>query len=310
MARLLGRRPEDLERQAEGTTSSVFALRSPAVVLIVAPPGTASHRLAGRLELARVLSARAPVVRPWDGIPEPVHVEGRLVTVWERVPVRPGAPDWAALGRALRALHEVRPAEVAGAGLGDIEDLRGVETEVRQLRAAGRLRREGCRVLLTVAGRLDDELAGQQAAGEASGAVVLHGDLHRGNLLSTPSGVVLCDLDEVALGDRDHDLGFLVDPGRPTLPAGAARQSFQEGYARALPSGDRARTVARLAHLRRTVRLLQQPQGSLRARYYGRLRLASWARMSRDWSLDLQPVVAQPRQQQLLSLLASAPRRR
>jgi hypothetical protein len=284
-----------VQRQRDGSTNGVFVAGD--AVLIVARRGTPPGSMAARVALGRALSAEAPVVRPRPGLEQPLVVRGREVTVWDRVPVVKGPLDWYAVGKALRALHAVGVDVACAPGrLRDADDLSELGARLDRLRHSGFPAWE-VDVFAAVAERLASEL------GPRAGApVVLHGDLHEPNILATEEGVVLCDLDEVAAGHRDHDLGFLVDPGRPTLQGAEDRERFERGYGGALPSAARARTVARLAHLRRTIQLAESRDPGLREAYYRRLRSRSWQDVLKDWSLDLHPVVVQARGAQLLRL--------
>jgi hypothetical protein len=300
---LLGGQAASLERREEGTTSCVYVLSEPAAVLIVSRRGSGPEELVARVALAQALAPRASIVRPFTGLTQPIDAAGRLVTVWERVDVLTGPPDWHAVGRAVRALHDVDPQQLAlaGAGLRDAHDLDAMRNSVAALQVARRLAPRTASVLLHVIARLQADLRDV-----GPDRVVIHGDLHSPNILPTANGVVLCDLDEVASGHPDHDLGFLIDPGRPTIPAaGEARARFELGYGGPLPNEERARLMARCSHLRRTLRLLELAPGGPREAFYARLRLASWAEMAVDWTKDLQPVMAQRRRAQLRRLVRS-----
>lgn len=282
-----------MSRLSAGSTSWVFDLPAGRVVLIVARPGRTSGHLAARVAAAGVLSARLPFVEPLDPPGRPVATSvGLHVTAWRRVDVRSGRPDWAAVGATVRALHEVAPAALAPTGLPliNVQQLTDVTSAVSALHGSGGLARRDAETLRRAADLLSAELVSLDPQ-----RVVVHGDLHRPNILSTTQGCVLCDTDEIGLGSPDWDLGFLVDPGRRGSLDGAAGAEFERGYGRGLPDPANARTVARAAHLRRTVRQLAIERPTLRERAWSRARLDAWRDMIGNWSLDLQPVVGQPR---------------
>lgn len=294
VAQTLGGDVSSLRRFAQGSSSSVWALTTPSVVLIVDTAGASEDALRARLRLAAWLASHLPFVQPESGTDQPLRTRnGLAVTVWQRVPTQPGPPDWEAAGAAVAQLHALEPSDVPdGVRLAEADDLGDVRRLLDELRVSRRSGGGVADLLLRVTERLEHELAALPRRRR-----VVHGDLHRHNLLATPRSVVLCDTDEIAVADPGWDLGFLVDPGRPTLTA-ADRDAFVRGYGSALPAPAAARTVARAAHLRRTVRQFSGPP-ALRDRYWNRVRLGGWARMLADWDLDLQPAVAQPRRRQL-----------
>lgn len=288
-----------LARVGGGSTSEAFRVGD--TLLLVAPAGTDAVHLAARLRVAAALPEAVRLVRPVPGVAEPMSAGGRLVTAWEWVPNSSGPLSWFDVGVAVRSLHA---ADVpVGSTLRRVPDPDDLRRRVGKLAAAG-LGDHWMRVLDAVTRRLADELA---AAGtDHGGDVLLHGDLHEPNLLRTPTGVTLCDIDELAVGPAAYDLGFLTDPARPTLPPqAAARDQFEAGYGGGLPPLAEARTMARMAHLRRTVGQLEGAARPPRQRYFDRLRLASWEDVLRDWGSDLHPVVTQPRHRQLVRVLTS-----
>ncbi len=282
-----------ITRLTAGSTSWVYDLPVAGVVLIVARPGRSPADLAGRLTAARLLSQRLPFVTPLEPSAGPIATSvGLDVTAWQRVTIRPGPPDWAAVGAAVRTLHDVRPAELAASGLVlvDLHQMADIADSASRLHRSGVLRGRDAATLQDAAARLAAELALLKPH-----RGVVHGDLHLPNILSTAAGCVLCDTDEIGLAGPDWDLGFLVDPGRPMPLDSAGRADFEAGYGSRLPDPATARTVARAAHLRRTLRQLEIQRPTLRERAWSRARLDAWTWMVRDWSRDLQPVVGQPR---------------
>ncbi len=287
-----------LRRLGAGTTHAVFAVDDPAAVLIVVRPGVPEHDVAGALARAAALAALAPVVQPHAVLPQVQHAAGRLVTVWERVPVRPGPLDWRQVGVAVRALHDVDPAGLPGAPLPRADRFDGDRASVERLRSSGRLTRREAQALSTALDRLHPALSTSPTL-----PVLLHGDLHAPNLLPGPGGVVLCDLDGLSVGPADLDLGVLLDPGRPGGPAADDLARFADGYRAPVPDPHRLRTAARLAHLRGTLARLDRPARPVRELWYDRLRLASWREAVEDWDRDLHPVTAQSRPAQLRRVL-------
>ncbi|MEI2779550.1 MAG: phosphotransferase [Tetrasphaera sp.] len=288
-AAALGVDPSTLARQAQGSTSAVFA--GAQVVLIVAPAYADLAAVSAKVALAAALAERCAFVRPlWSG---PQRFAGALVSAWERIPVVEPV-DWEAAGAAVRSLHAVAVDDLEQSvpiRLPTVVDCADIVTGIERLTATGRVRPRMAATLAAVARRLDGELGDTDPR-----RGVVHGDLHRPNLLTGPARVVLCDTDEIAVGSPAYDLGFLTDPARPSLPE-AGRRAFESGYRGPLPSTGHARSLARAAHLRRTVAVLERPAGP-RERYFNAARLGAWSAMLADWDLDLVPVVVQPRARQ------------
>lgn len=279
-------------RLPAGSTSWVFDVPQAEAVVIVARTGTAAE-LSARLAAADLLARRLPFVTPHPRLTGPLTTQaGMLATVWQRVARSPGPPPWRAVGAAVRALHDVPVDDLAATGLAlpDHADLTDLDAAIARLAATGRLVPADARVLAGCAVRLRGQVADADAV-----RTVVHGDLHRGNLLTTAGGCVLCDTDELGTAPPAWDLAFLVDASRPDRLTVPERTAFERGYLGALPSEGEARTFARVAHLRRTVRDLQIGRQTPRDRWWARARLDAWSEMLDDWSLDLQPVLGQPR---------------
>ncbi len=279
-------------RLPAGSTSWVFDVPQADAVVIVAWEGTVQS-LSARLAAGALLSRRVPFVAPHPDVAGPLKTtSGLLATVWQRVPRLNQPPSWHAVGQAVRALHDVPVAALAGTGLPlrNHLDLIDIDEALDLVETTGTLSVPDARVLRACADRLRAEVAGCDAP-----LSVVHGDLHRGNVLTTATGCVLCDTDELGTAPPAWDLAFLVDASRPTRLVGDDRRTFEQGYGDALPSASTARTLARVAHLRTTVRGVQTGSRTARDRWWVRARLDAWSSMLDDWSRDLQPVLGQSR---------------
>ncbi|MGK4583988.1 phosphotransferase enzyme family protein [Kitasatospora sp. HPMI-4] len=159
-----------------------------------------SDAAAREIAVARWLNALGlPAVRPLDGIPGPVEVDGRPVTFWHRLP--PHRPAWAAeLALILRRLHSLpRPPE----------SLRLTRLDPF-VRLAERI--DGA---TTLAGSerswLRHRLAGLNAAWSAGPPpglpeTVVHGDAWGGNVAVTSDAAYLLDFERTGLGPPEWDL--------------------------------------------------------------------------------------------------------
>jgi Phosphotransferase enzyme family len=188
------------------TNNAVVALPAAGAVLRIAGSAEVRSRVPAVVAVARWLEDLVlPAVRLLRGVPQPLEVEGHLVTLWRAAqPASEVGGRKAAiedLARLLRALHGVEAPLPAALGPWDL---------------AGALRRrlaEAPGVPAADAEFLARELADAEA-GLASLADVepllspglVHGDAFLGNLVLSRSGPLLCDFDGVARGPREWDL--------------------------------------------------------------------------------------------------------
>jgi Ser/Thr protein kinase RdoA (MazF antagonist) len=154
-------------------------------------------------------------------------------------------------------------------------------------------------MLLRISERLCDELA---ASANSSRRVLVHGDLWQPNVLTTASGPLLCDADEVGVGPEDWDIAALLDWRRPTS-AGPARVALLQGWDGDLPRRLRVRALMRAAHLRRTVKRLARSEDTPRDGYWNLVRLGAWQKVSSDWNYDGFPELHQSRPEQVINVL-------
>jgi hypothetical protein len=188
------------------TNNAVVALPAADAVLRIAGSAGARSRVPAVVAVARWLEDLGlPAVRLLPGVPQPLKVEGHLVTVWRTVEPVSGREGREAaiedLAGILRALHGVDASPPAVVGVWDLaEVLRSRLAEAAGLSAGD-------------AGFLAGELAAVEAGLTALRDVepllppgVLHGDAFLGNLVPSPSGPQLCDFDGVARGPREWDL--------------------------------------------------------------------------------------------------------
>jgi hypothetical protein len=193
-------------RMLKFTNNAVVALPAAGAVLRIAGSAGVRSRVPAVVAVARWLEdLRLPAVRLLPGLPQPLEVEGHLVTVWRAVEPASGASGPAAaiedLARILRELHAVEAAPPSAVGPWDL-------TGVLRSRLA-----EAPGLSVGDAEFLARELAAVEAGLAALADVepllpsgVLHGDAFLGNLVPSPAGGQLCDFDGVAEGPREWDL--------------------------------------------------------------------------------------------------------
>ncbi len=294
---------------ALGSTNHVWLLDEPALALNVAAPGRLPGELADRLVGARFLADLGVFAALTPGFDAPVETAaGRLVTVWDRVDIRPGPPRWAEVGGLLRRIAE---ADVSALGssverLRKVDDLTDIIRMIDELMDAQQLTVSDAAMLHRVAGRLAADID-ERAADHPR--VVVHGDLWPPNLLVSPAGMVLCDADEVGTGPGDWDLAALLDWGRLSA-SGLPREQLLAGWSTPTsgradePAPARIRCLTRVAHLRRTLRLLTRRPAHPRDRYWDAVRIEGWRRVDHDWCYQAFPELHLSRPQQLRHLVS------
>ena len=133
---------------------------------------------------------------------QPLIYGDGVVTLWEAVVILERQPDAAVLGLLARRLHEAT-AGALPAGIPDIEPLSLVR---------GWLPRLGTEPICEEVGKLWDELEwlerlwDEAIAGDPLGTVFVHGDFHQDNVVVTPEGPTILDLEEAGRGPASWDL--------------------------------------------------------------------------------------------------------
>ncbi|GAA4191446.1 hypothetical protein GCM10022252_31330 [Streptosporangium oxazolinicum] len=178
-------------------------------------------RLVTSIKVTRWLAERGfPSVRPLE-IKQPVVAEGFLATFWHHEEHIGPPPDPAQLGPLLRRLHDLPPVPF---DLPTHDPFGGVR---RAIDASVALARDDRDWLI---GRCE---ALAEAYYERVEFVLpyglVHADAHRGNLIRTPGGFLLCDWDGVCAGPREIDLIPTLQGGRFGLTE-RQRANFSETY--------------------------------------------------------------------------------
>lgn len=193
-----------------GTGSNVIVHLRPAPVVARVMTGTVVlHRdprawLKRELDVGRFLAGRAPVVAPTEEAdPGPYERDGLWLSLWEHVDVRATPLAAAAVGRALRDLHDAL-AQYPGA----LPPRSAVLEEIDWLLRA--LGQDGSD-LAAERDRLADFINDQRDAPDQR---PLHGDASFSNLLATADGPRWNDFEDVCVGPVEWDVAGVVADAR------------------------------------------------------------------------------------------------
>jgi hypothetical protein len=208
--------------------------------------------------------------------------DGLTVTAWERVVVVDEAIDWAAVGDAVRHVHDVGDGEVPAGYpapsptsfpwwdfdslLGEVADL--LDGSARRGLEAAIARHDGWH----------DEVAVDP--------VICHGDVHPGNVLMSTNGPMLIDWDLLCTANRAWDHAMLTtyatrwggDPG--------AYPAFADGYGADMADDEITTSLAELRNVAATLMRVRAGRVNGAARDEAERRLRYW-RGDRDaptWS--------------------------
>lgn len=216
--------------------------------------------------VARALSSLLADRCPEASVAEPIgYFAANRTAVWRTAPgdalsTRLHGPDGERhvnlVGRAIRVLHDARPGELPATGAG----ARDAHAEIAAtLRAA-----EHIVVLLPDVGvdylALIGEIAAELDHLPTEEPGFTHGDLKSDNVLASPAGVRLLDLDRCGLADPALDLAkFVADlrwwTGADENRANTLIDAFRSGYGPGEPARwDRAVPLTRLFQLKLAAR--------------------------------------------------------
>ncbi len=165
---------------------------------------------------------------------QPFVLDGGIVTLWRRLRILPDACDAALLGRVARRLH------AAGAvppQAPDLDPFAPIPAWLERAAAAGPVPE-----IDLLWRRLEQLRASwpEAIAGDPLGTVFVHGDLHADNVLLTPDGPTLVDLEMAGRGPAGWDLV----PQLVALRRHGGRESdyraFCEAYGAYLPDSPAA----------------------------------------------------------------------
>lgn len=199
-----------------GSNASYRLAASPVVVRV--GRGEEAVPVAEReLAVARWLAQRGYAAgRVWEGIEQPVLVDGHPVTFWVAVEGSRARPSFGDLGRVLRRLHGLAAppfALPAFSPFGKIGD---------RIERAGEVDNRDRRYLMDRCERIEESFA-DLAPVLPLGPI--HGDAHRGNVLCERGEPVLLDFEEFAVGPREWDL---IPTALSTFRFRVTRQEYQQ----------------------------------------------------------------------------------
>jgi hypothetical protein len=203
--------------------STVYHLPAEAVVVRLAeaaPPGK-YERLVASLRVTRWLVGHDyPATRPLD-VKQPVAAEGFLVTFWHHEDDEGIEHDPVTLGPLLRRLHDLPPVPFELPVYDPFGPVRGAVEASQVLGPADRdWLLDRCAAL---AETYYEGLRFDLPYG------LIHGDAHRGNLISAGGRLLLCDWDSVSTGPREIDVVPVLQAARFGISE-AQRAAFCELY--------------------------------------------------------------------------------
>ena len=205
-------------------------------------PAARSHALARWL-----LAAGVPTVAPVDGLC--ADVDGLAVTGWEHVATSQAAPDWEAIGKAVRTVHALSIGEVpAGYPLPDPSSFPWWDFETMLADVSG----EVDAAALAGLRRTFDESAGWQER-IARDVVLCHGDVHPGNVVVSGTRSLLIDWDLLCIANPAWDHAMLTTYAGRWGGDPAVLERFEAGYG--APGVDRelARELGELRNVAATL---------------------------------------------------------
>jgi Ser/Thr protein kinase RdoA (MazF antagonist) len=273
-------------------TLANFRVENPERFLKVADPGfrSAEAVLERSLQLSAWLDERGfPVAgAAEEGSARPVAVGDAWAGLWTWQDHREARPEPEATGELLRRLHQLLsdcPVE-----LPELDHLDAARRHASALSRKDHLDDASIEFLLSQVERMEGDWA---AFGSELGVGAIHGDFGVDNVLVTPSGPVLVDLDNAQVGPREWDL-VKVAPGSPDGWREDEWPDFARGYGFDLLSAPGARVLREVRHLRSLVWMLGDP--AYRERFgVGMRLLEEWMRepekrcFELDWPAESVP---------------------
>lgn len=242
-----------------------------------------------QVAIARVLEqAGVPAIRLSGDSTQPVMVDAGdaasvPVTVWRRESLTGAVARPWETGRLARRLHDATA---------DVDDtvpaapvIDAVEAAVAGMPAGDGVDTDADRTLL--ADQLDRLRPAWDHASAGSGLVVVHGDLHAGNVLVTTDGPVLADLELSGRGPAGYDLVPAVVAVRRYGAPPDSLAAFLDGYGAVLPPAEELEPMVELHELWVTAWAVANRRLDAAHGAEALLRLARWrtGASARPWTL-------------------------
>jgi aminoglycoside phosphotransferase (APT) family kinase protein len=136
-------------------------------------------------------------VRLLGDVPQPLRVNGQLVTLWHEVVATGPRPTGGSLASILRQVHALPDPEFPLPPWTPFDEIRQRLAEPEGVGQAD------LDFLLECCGDVEDQLRGIEYRLPPG---PIHGDAFLGNLIPGPDGPILCDFDSTAHGPREWDL--------------------------------------------------------------------------------------------------------
>jgi hypothetical protein len=218
---------------------------------------------------------------------QPVATTVGPVTMWSWVP--PVGPPVGPrhLGRAVRRLHDRTRGVVAlaaGGGVPQHDVLGTVRAELARTSEAGATERSDLDRLQRVADRLGE--AWPEPGDDPLGSAIVHGDLHRSNVVSAAGGPVLADLELAGWGPASVDVAPQIVAVRRYGGDPAELEEFLVGYGSDPRGWPGLEVLVEAYELWVTTWAVVNRGASARAEQEARVRLDRWrSGSSTPWSL-------------------------
>ena len=230
---------------------------------------TASAQLGHDL-VAVMQTHGVPTVAPIVGMA--LDVNGVAVTAWQRVAATDARIDWAAVGAAVRRVHEVDPDEIpVGYPVPSPTDFPWWDFESLLAEVSDLLDDRSRRGLRDAIDR--DE--GWRGAIRVD-PVICHGDVHPGNVMVSPTGPLLIDWDLLCIAGPAWDHAMLTAYAERWGGDPAAYLAFAEGYGVDLAADELTRTLAELRNVAATLMRVRAGRTNPAARDEAERRLRYW----------------------------------